>query len=99
MKLVKETRKIWNDPDVKVTATCIQVPIMRAYVESINLQFERPLDKETAREILCKAEGIVVIDDRAGNNFPTPLGVSSKDAVAVGRIRHDISQGGNYGSA
>lgn len=97
MKLVKETRKIWNDPDVRVTATCVRVPVMRAHAESINLYFENPLDEDTARELLRQAEGVVVIDDRASNNFPTPLEVSNKDDVAVGRVRHDISQEGNYG--
>ncbi|KAG9457053.1 hypothetical protein H6P81_001561 [Aristolochia fimbriata] len=97
MKLVKETRKIWNDKDVKVTATCIRVPVMRAHAESINLQFEKPLDEDTAREVLKKAAGVIVIDDRTSNIFPTPLEVSNKDDVAVGRIRQDVSQDGNHG--
>ncbi|KAL2233264.1 uncharacterized protein LOC105156186 [Sesamum indicum] len=97
MKLVKETRKIWNNKDVKVTATCIRVPVMRAHAESVNLQFKTPLDENTAREILSNAPGVVVIDDRAANYFPTPLDVSNKDDVAVGRIRQDVSQDGNYG--
>ncbi|KAI5678145.1 hypothetical protein M9H77_09095 [Catharanthus roseus] len=97
MKLVKETRKIWNDMDVKVTATCIRVPVMRAHAECVNLQFENPLDEETAKDILKNAPGVVVIDDRAANHFPTPLEVSNKDDVAVGRIRQDVSQDGNYG--
>lgn len=97
MKLVKETRKIWNDVNVKVTATCIRVPVMRAHAESVNLQFENPLDEDTAREILKNAPGVVVIDDRASNQFPTPLKVSNKDDVAVGRIRSDVSQEGNHG--
>ncbi|XP_062113367.1 uncharacterized protein LOC133824493 [Humulus lupulus] len=97
MKLVKETRKIWNDPNIKVTATCIRVPVMRAHAESVNFQFESPLDEETARDILKNAPGVVVIDDRASNNFPTPLEVSNKDDVAVGRIRPDLSQDGDYG--
>ncbi|CAI0549981.1 unnamed protein product [Linum tenue] len=97
MKLVKETRKIWSDLDVKVTATCIRVPVMRAHAESVNLQFEKPLDEDTAREILKNAPGVVVIDDRASNHFPTPLEVSNKDDVAVGRIRQDLSQEGNHG--
>ncbi|KAK7398855.1 hypothetical protein VNO78_10029 [Psophocarpus tetragonolobus] len=97
MKMVKETRKIWNDKDVKVTATCIRVPVMRAHAESVNLQFERPLDEDTARDILKNAPGIVVIDDRESNHFPTPLEVSNKDDVAVGRIRQDLSQDGNQG--
>lgn len=97
MKLVKETRKIWSDNDVKVTATCIRVPVMRAHAESVNLQFENPLDENTAREILKNAPGIVVVDDRASNRFPTPLEVSNKDDVAVGRVRRDVSQDGDYG--
>ncbi|XP_020272544.1 uncharacterized protein LOC109847724 [Asparagus officinalis] len=97
MKLVKETRKIWNDNDVKVTATCIRVPVMRAHAESVNLQFDKPLDEDTARRILKEAAGVVVIDDRASNLFPTPLEVSKKDDVAVGRIRQDLSQEGNHG--
>lgn len=97
MKLVKETRKIWNDMDVKVTATCIRVPVMRAHAESINLQFEDSLDEDTARDILKNAPGVVVIDDRVSNHFPTPLEVSNKDDVAVGRIRRDVSQEGNNG--
>lgn len=97
MKLVKETRKIWNDVNVKVTATCIRVPVMRAHAESVNLQFEDPLDEETAKDILKNAPGVVVIDDRTANRFPTPLEVSSKDDVAVGRIRQDVSQDGDYG--
>ncbi|KAJ9554105.1 hypothetical protein OSB04_018150 [Centaurea solstitialis] len=97
MKLVKETRKIWNDKDIRVTATCIRVPVMRAHAESVNLQFASPLDENEAREILSKAPGVVVIDDRASNRFPTPLEVSNKDDVAVGRIRRDESQDGNYG--
>ncbi|KAG5532053.1 hypothetical protein RHGRI_026612 [Rhododendron griersonianum] len=97
MKLVKETRKIWNDMNVKVTATCIRVPVMRAHAESINLQFETPLDEDTARDILRSAPGVVVIDDRNANRFPTPLEVSNKDDVAVGRIRRDVSQDENYG--
>lgn len=97
MKLVKETRKIWNDMDVKVTATCIRVPVMRAHAESVNLQFEKPLDEDTAKDILKNAPGVVVIDDRASNKFPTPLEVSNKDDVAVGRIRRDVSQDGDHG--
>ncbi|QCD85389.1 aspartate-semialdehyde dehydrogenase [Vigna unguiculata] len=97
MKMVKETRKIWNDKEVKVTATCIRVPVMRAHAESVNLQFENPLDENTARDILKNAPGVVVIDDRESNHFPTPLEVSNKDDVAVGRIRQDLSQDGNQG--
>ncbi|KAA0064243.1 aspartate-semialdehyde dehydrogenase [Cucumis melo var. makuwa] len=97
MKLVKETRKIWSDANVKVTATCIRVPVMRAHAESINLQFENPLDENAAREILKNSPGVVIIDDRKANQFPTPLKVSKKDDIAVGRIRQDVSLDGNKG--
>uniref|UniRef100_A0A2K1YRW6 aspartate-semialdehyde dehydrogenase n=1 Tax=Populus trichocarpa TaxID=3694 RepID=A0A2K1YRW6_POPTR len=97
MKLVKETRKIWNDMNVKVTATCIRVPVMRAHAESVNLQFEKPIDEYTAKDILKSSPGVVVIDDPASNHFPTPLEVSNKDDVAVGRICRDVSQDGYKG--
>ncbi|GFS40536.1 semialdehyde dehydrogenase family protein [Actinidia rufa] len=96
-ELEQQTRE--NDMNVKVTATCIRVPVMRAHAGSVNLQFEMPIDEDTdtARDILRDAPGLVVIDDRAANHFPTPLEVSNKDDVAVGRIRSDVSQDGNYG--
>ncbi|CAL9054747.1 unnamed protein product [Musa banksii] len=97
MKLVKETRKFWNDMDVKVTATCIRVPVMHAHAENVNLQIEKPLYEDTARRILEGAAGVVVVDDRESNHFPTPLDVSNKNDVAVGRIRQDLSQDGNLG--
>jgi len=92
LKLVKETAKIWDTEDVAISATCIRVPTMRAHAESINLELETELDEEGARKVLAAAEGLVVIDDRAANNFPTPLGVSFEDEVHVGRIRQDISR-------
>jgi aspartate-semialdehyde dehydrogenase len=91
LKMVKETHKIWGDKDVRVTATCIRVPVMRAHAESINLVFRDPLDEAKAKELLSKAAGVTIIDDRASNRFPTPLDVSDRDDVAVGRIRQDIS--------
>jgi len=97
MKMVKETRKIWNNPDIKVTATCIRVPVMRAHAESINLSFDNPLDEDKAREILAAAPGVSITDDRKGNNFPTPLEASDEDDVFVGRIRQDISTPDNKG--
>ncbi|GAQ80457.1 aspartate semialdehyde dehydrogenase [Klebsormidium nitens] len=97
MKMVKETRKIWGDKDVQVTATCIRVPIMRAHAESINIEFESPVSEEQAKELLSKAPGVMLIDDRSANRFPTPLDVSFKDDVAVGRIRRDISRSDDRG--
>src|SRR3954471_11452101 len=91
-KMVNETRKIFADPKIMVTATCIRVPIPRAHSESINLEFERPITPNEVREILRKAPGVKVVDDREANHFPMPLEASGQDDVLVGRIRQDISR-------
>ena len=92
MKMVKETRKIFNEPKIMVTATCIRVPIARAHSESINLEFERPITPDQVRDILKKAPGVTIVDDREKNHFPMPLEASGQDNVLVGRIRQDISR-------
>ncbi|CAD7701064.1 unnamed protein product [Ostreobium quekettii] len=97
MKMVKETHKIWKDPDVKVTATCIRVPVMRAHAESINLQLKNPLTESEARAALNSSPGVSIIDDRENNRFPTPLDATSRDDVYVGRVRRDISRGDDKG--
>ena len=97
MKLVNETRKIWSEPDVMVSGTCIRVPVMRAHAESINLQLKGELSEDDAMKLLENAEGVSIINDRANNSFPTPLDVSGKYNVCVGRVRQDISQPGNKG--
>uniref|UniRef100_A0A7S0SS05 aspartate-semialdehyde dehydrogenase n=1 Tax=Mantoniella antarctica TaxID=81844 RepID=A0A7S0SS05_9CHLO len=97
MKMVKETQKIWDCNTVEIAATCIRVPVMRAHAESINLTFETELDENDARELLSKAAGLTIIDDRANNRFPTPLDATNMDNVYVGRIRQDISQPGKTG--
>src|SRR6266513_4039184 len=91
-KMVNETRKIFSDPRIMITATCIRVPIPRAHSESINLEFERPITPDEARAVLKKAPGVKVIDDREQNHFPMPLEASGQDDVLVGRIRQDISR-------
>lgn len=91
MKMVNETKKIFQDPDFKVTATCIRVPIMRAHSESINLEFEKPFTIEEAYELLKNAEGVEVYEDRENNLWATPLMASGKDPVYVGRLRRDLS--------
>ncbi|BDA49946.1 Aspartate-semialdehyde dehydrogenase [Coccomyxa sp. Obi] len=93
MKMVKETHKIWGEPDIAITATCIRVPVMRAHAESINLEFEREVSEEEALDALSKAPGVSIINDRAANRFPTPLDASNQDDVYVGRVRRDISRG------
>src|ERR1700722_13135678 len=91
-KMVLETRKIFAEPRIMVTATCIRVPIPRAHSESINLEFERPITPDQVREILRKAPGITIVDDREANHFPMPLEASGQDNVLVGRIRQDMSR-------
>jgi aspartate-semialdehyde dehydrogenase len=91
-KMVNETRKIFGDPRIMVTATCIRVPIPRAHSESINLEFERPITPAQVREILSKAPGVTIVDNPEANHFPMPLEASGQDNVLVGRIRQDISR-------
>lgn len=96
-KLVDETRKIWGDPDVLVSATCVRVPVLRAHSESINLTFRTPITEARAREVLAAAPGIRIVDDRAANRFPEPLAATGRDEVLVGRIRADHSQPNGFG--
>jgi aspartate-semialdehyde dehydrogenase len=91
-KMVNETRKIFGDPRIMITATCVRVPIPRAHSEAINLEFERPITPQQARDILSKAPGVKIVDDVANNHFPMPLEASNQDDVLVGRIRQDISR-------
>ena len=91
-KMVHETRKIFEDPKIMISATCIRVPVPRAHSESINLEFERPMSVEQVREILSKAPGVKIVDNAEANHFPMPLEASGQDEVLVGRIRQDISR-------
>jgi aspartate-semialdehyde dehydrogenase len=91
-KLLRETHKIWADSSVRITATCVRVPVLRAHCESINLTFRRPLREDEARAILARAPGVRVVDDRWANRFPEPVDAAGIDEVLVGRIRADSSQ-------
>ncbi len=97
MKMVNETRKIFHCPDIRVAATCVRVPVMRAHSESINIEFTEPIEEETVREILAAAPGIRIVDDRVNSYFPMPLDASDEDDILVGRIRRDISMPGGRG--
>eukprot|EP00468_Gymnochlora_sp_CCMP2014_P012167 CAMPEP_0167747294 /NCGR_PEP_ID=MMETSP0110_2-20121227/4203_1 /TAXON_ID=629695 /ORGANISM="Gymnochlora sp., Strain CCMP2014" /LENGTH=371 /DNA_ID=CAMNT_0007632183 /DNA_START=21 /DNA_END=1136 /DNA_ORIENTATION=- len=92
LKMVKETKKIFSEPDIAVTATCIRVPVLRAHCEAINLELESSVSEEEVKEILAKAPGVELADNRADNAFPEPLDASGKDDILVGRIRSDVSQ-------
>ncbi|EDQ87281.1 uncharacterized protein MONBRDRAFT_33451 [Monosiga brevicollis MX1] len=92
VKMMRETTKIFDDDSIRVTATCIRVPVLRAHCEAINLTLNEPLSEDQARAILAKAPGITIHDNRADNSFPEPLMASGIDDVLVGRIRADLSQ-------
>lgn len=91
MKMVNETRKIFGVPDLRVTATCVRVPVLRAHSEAINLDFGVPFDVDQARTILGRAPGVKLVEDWQANYFPMPIDASGQNDVLVGRIRRDIS--------
>lgn len=91
-KVILETRKIWNDPAVALSATCIRVPVRRAHAESVNVTLKSPATTDQIRDVLARFQGVQVVDDRARNLFPTPLKASGKDDILVGRIRPDASR-------
>lgn len=91
MKLVNETRKIMEDPSIRITATCVRVPVFFAHSESINIETEKKLSPDQARKILSKSPGVVVIDDPGKQKYPMPLDAEGRNEVFVGRIREDES--------
>jgi aspartate-semialdehyde dehydrogenase len=90
-KMRRETRKILGDPTMAVTATCVRVPVYNAHSEALNVQLERKLTADQARELLRQMPGVVVVDDPAQAAYPMPIEASGKDPVYVGRIREDTS--------
>ncbi len=93
-KFPDETRRILDDTDVEVAATCVRVPVARAHAVSAALEFRRPLEPARAKEILRVAPGVVVVDDADPPDYPTPLDASGRCDVFVGRIRRDASRPG-----
>ena len=93
-KLLEESRKILAAPGLAISATCVRVPVYRAHSEAIHAEFARGVRPEEAREVLAAAPGVRLVDDRAGNRFPTPREASGGDDVLVGRIRSDASREG-----
>jgi aspartate-semialdehyde dehydrogenase len=91
VKMVKETRKIFDCPDIAITCTCIRVPVFRAHCESINLEFTGPITPDQVRDLLSTAPGVSLIDDREHNRFPMPIDATGRDDIYVGRIRQDES--------
>jgi aspartate-semialdehyde dehydrogenase len=90
-KMVKETRKIFHDDSLAVTATTIRVPVFRCHSESVNVETKEKLSAVEAREILARAPGVVVVDEPAAKKYPMPVLACSRDEVFVGRIRDDNS--------
>ena len=91
IKMIKEPRKIFGIPDLAVSATCVRVPVFKGHSEAVNVELQRPLSADEAREALRGAPGIVVIDEPENGKYPMPLFAANEDPVYVGRIRQDTS--------
>lgn len=89
LKMINETKKIMHDDSIKVSPTCVRVPVFIGHSEAVNIEFERPITVEEAREVLSRAPGVKVVDDFENLVYPTPIDVAGKDEVLVGRIRED----------
>jgi aspartate-semialdehyde dehydrogenase len=90
-KMIRETRKIFADPDIRISATCVRVPVLRAHSEALTFECERPITPAEVREILRTAPGVKLVDDPERNYFPMPKDASGQGDVLVGRIRQDVS--------
>ncbi len=86
-----ETRKIFEDKKIRVCATCVRVPVINGHSEALNIEFDRPMDPDEARDILSRAPGVVVVDAIERDEYPMPINVCGQDNVFVGRIRADES--------
>jgi aspartate-semialdehyde dehydrogenase len=90
-KVIKESRKIFEVPDMAINATCIRVPVLRAHSVSMTFECERPITPDEVRAIMAKAPGVKLVDDWANNYFPMPIDASGQGDVLAGRIRRDLS--------
>jgi aspartate-semialdehyde dehydrogenase len=91
MKLVNETRKILHEPELKIAATCVRVPVQVGHSESVTIETGEAVEPDEVRSILERAKGLIIEDDPAARVYPTPLHVAGRDEVFVGRIRKDLS--------
>lgn len=91
IKMTKETQKIFNEPNFRITATCVRVPVLRAHSEALNIEFEKPFEIEEAYKILRAAPGVQILEERSKNRWPMPLDASGKDPILVGRLRKDLT--------
>lgn len=95
MKMVNETRKIFGTDDLRVSATCVRVPVLRAHSEALNVEFDQPFPLDKARELIADAPGVKLVEDWKTNYFPMPMDASGQDDTLVGRIRQDLSSDNN----
>jgi aspartate-semialdehyde dehydrogenase len=95
-KVIKETRKIFEDERIAIGVTCVRVPVLRAHCEAITFECERPITEHDVRAILSTAPGVRIVDDREKNYFPMPIDASGQDDVLVGRIRRDLSDASGH---
>ncbi len=93
-KVIRETHKIFGDESIRVSATCVRVPVLRAHSIAIHFECERPITPADVRDIVQTAPGVKLVDDPEKNYFPMPLDASGKDPILVGRIRQDVSDAG-----
>ena len=91
MKMVNETRKIFHDNEIRITATCVRVPVLRAHSIALNLEVEKKFNVEMIYEILNQSPGIKILEDPINNRWPMPIDAEKQDNVLFGRIRQDIS--------
>ncbi|WP_456410229.1 aspartate-semialdehyde dehydrogenase [Oceanithermus sp.] len=91
MKVVWETRKIFDEPEMKISCTAVRIPTLRAHSEAATVLFERPVTPEAARAVLEEAPGVEVVDEPAENRYPMPLSATGKWDVEVGRIRQNLA--------
>ncbi|GFE89842.1 aspartate-semialdehyde dehydrogenase [Steroidobacter agaridevorans] len=90
-KVIAEARKIFGEPDLMVSATCVRVPVLRAHCVSLTFECERPITPDEVRTILSTAPGVQIVDDIERNYFPMPKDATGADDILVGRIRKDLS--------
>jgi len=90
-KVIQETRKIFADLEMRITVTCVRVPVLRAHSVAITFECERPITPVEVREQIAAAPGVKLVDDPERNYFPMPIDASGQDAILVGRIRQDLS--------
>ena len=90
-KVILEARKIFGEPNLRVSATCVRVPVLRAHCVSVTFECERPISPREVRDILASAPGVRVVDDADRNYFPMPKDATGEDDILVGRIRQDLS--------